>query len=154
MGTNVADKCHNIDRAIEAIGSLGTIVAVSSKYETVPWGFESDNAFINIAMIIDTELNANELLDATQEIERQLGRTRKSSGGKYADRTIDIDIIDYGGLIMNTPRLMLPHPYTHLRKFVLIPLAEIAPQWQHPISYKSIDRLIADCSDRDTPRKL
>ena len=154
LGTNIDNRQQHIADAVEAIGILGTIDCISSLYETKPWGFESNKAFINIALILDTTLCAFDLLNATQEIERQLGRTQKSVDGIYHDRPIDIDIIDFNGQITNYPRLTLPHPLMHKRNFVLYPIAEIAPNWQHPILKKNITSLIRETTDKDIPRML
>lgn len=112
---------------------VGRVSALSSFYETEPWGFESDNLFMNAAARVETELTAEEALAVTQEIEREMGRMAKSSGGVYTDRPIDIDLLMYGSVQMNTPRLVLPHPLMHERLFVMQPLAEIAPDVVHPV---------------------
>ena len=142
LGTNIGNKKENLTRAIEALSlALGPCTAHSSFIETAPWGFDSDNAFLNCAVAFETELTPLELLDTTERIERELGRTIKSAGGIYHDRTIDIDILLYGNVVIDTPRLTIPHPLMHLRDFVLEPLAEIAPEVVHPTTGESISRL-------------
>ena len=142
LGTNIGNRKENLTRAIEALSlALGPCTAQSSFVETAPWGFDSDNPFLNCAVAFETELTPLLLLDTTEKVERELGRTTKSNGGVYHDRVIDIDILLYGSAIVETPRLTIPHPLMHLRDFVLEPLAEIAPHTIHPKTGKSIEQL-------------
>ena len=132
IGTNIGDRQANIANAITALGQIGKVVTVSPIYTSEPWGFESENGFYNIALILETSLSPLDLLYATQQIERDLGRTAKTTTS-YTDRIIDIDIIDYNNQTIDTQTLTLPHKLMHKRNFVLYPLADIAPDWQHPI---------------------
>ena len=142
LGTNIGNKKENLTRAIEALSlALGPCTAQSSFIETAPWGFESENSFLNCAVAFETMLQPEELLDTTERIERELGRTAKSTGGAYHDRVIDIDILLYGNAVIDTPRLTIPHPLMHLRDFVLEPLEQIAPEIVHPTTGKSIREL-------------
>ena len=126
MGTNLGDKRKNITEAIKNIGELvGDVVRQSALYETEPWGFRSDNRFVNAAVCVDTQLSPRRLLEVTQRIEREMGRTLKSDGGEYHDRIIDIDILLYGDLHIDQPDLKIPHPLMHERDFVMTPLNEI-----------------------------
>ena len=144
LGTNIGNRTENLTRAIEALSlALGHYTALSSFMETAPWGFDSDNAFLNCAVAFETELLPEELLNTTERIERELGRTIKSNGGIYHDRTIDIDILLYDSIIVETPRLTIPHPLMHKRDFVLEPLAQIAADTVHPTTGKSIEQLKA-----------
>ena len=144
LGTNIGNRTENLTRAIEALSlALGHYTALSSFMETAPWGFDSDNAFLNCAVAFETELLPEELLDTTERIERELGRTIKSNGGIYHDRIIDIDILLYDSIIVETPRLTIPHPLMHKRDFVLEPLAQIAADTVHPTTGKSIELLKA-----------
>ena len=144
LGTNIGNRKENLTRAIEALSlALGHYTALSSFIETAPWGFDSDNAFLNCAVAFDTELSPFQLLDTTENIERELGRTSKSNGGVYNDRVIDIDILLYGNMTIDTGRLTIPHPLMHMRDFVLEPLAQIAPHTIHPTTGKSIEQLKA-----------
>ena len=132
IGTNIGDRQANIANAITALGQIGKVVTVSPIYTSEPWGFESENGFYNIALILETSLSPLDLLYATQQIERDLGRIAKTTTS-YTDRIIDIDIIDYNNQTIDTQALTLPHKLMHKRNFVLYPLADIAPDWQHPI---------------------
>ena len=144
LGTNIGNRTENLTRAIEALSlALGHYTAVSSYMKTAPWGFDSDNAFLNCAVAIETDLLPEDLLDTTERIERELGRTIKSNGGIYHDRIIDIDILLYDSIIVETPRLTIPHPLMHKRDFVLEPLAQIAADTVHPTTGKSIELLKA-----------
>ena len=132
LGTNLGNKEQNLLTAIAEIGRrIGPIKAQSAFLATEPWGFESENTFLNAAIRIETELSPIALLDETQQIERDMGRTQKSSVNcqlptvNYQDRIIDIDILLYDDLHIDTPRLTIPHPLMQQRDFVLIPLKEI-----------------------------
>lgn len=126
LGTNLGDKRKNIAEVIKNIGELvGDVVRQSALYETEPWGFRSDNRFVNAAVCVDTQLSPRRLLEVTQRIEREMGRTLKSDGGEYHDRIIDIDILLYGDLHIDEPDLKIPHPLMHERDFVMTPLNEI-----------------------------
>jgi len=125
LGTNLGDKQANLNEAIRQIARFATITMQSSIIETAPWGFDSQNTFLNMVIAIETTLSPLQLLDATQQIEREMGRTEKSENGIYHDRIIDIDIITYNKTKMDTPELTLPHPRAHLRDFVLVPLREL-----------------------------
>ena len=133
IGTNLGDRAANLHCAVEQINEqAGHVLACSSFIETEPWGFASDNAFLNAVVEIDTPHTPHELLRITQTIEREMGRTHKSAGGVYSDRIIDIDILLYEDLVINEPGLTIPHPLMWQRKFVYDPLLEIAPhlkQW-------------------------
>jgi 2-amino-4-hydroxy-6-hydroxymethyldihydropteridine diphosphokinase len=132
LGTNLGDKERNLLLAIAEIGRrIGSVTAQSAFLVTEPWGFESPNSFLNAAIKVETELEPLTLLKVTQQIERNMGRTRKStvncqlSTVNYHDRIIDIDILLYDDLHINTPKLTIPHPLMYERDFVLIPLKEI-----------------------------
>ena len=126
LGSNLGDKEENIRKAIELIGlRVGLVARQSSLISTEPWGFESDNQFVNAAVLCLTELSPREVLRATQKIEREMGRSNKSVGGNYSDRIIDIDILLYDELRVDEPDLQIPHPLMLKRDFVMIPLREI-----------------------------
>lgn len=126
LGSNLGDRHATMQSAILLLGKqAGTVDRVSSAIETEPWGFESANKFLNMCIRIITTLSPEQLLATTKDIELQLGRTTKSVNGQYHDRPIDIDILTYDDLHINTPSLTLPHPHMHERDFVMIPLREI-----------------------------
>ncbi len=132
LGTNLGDKEHNLVSAITEIEKrIGPIRAQSAFLATEPWGFESPNTFLNAAIKVETELSPHALLKVTQQIERGMGRTQKSTLNSqlstviYHDRIIDIDILLYDDLHIHTKKLIIPHPHMYERDFVLIPLKEI-----------------------------
>ena len=128
IGTNLGDRAGNLQGAVNLINEqAGHVLACSSFIETDPWGFSSDNAFLNAVVEIDTPHSPHELLRITQEIERLMGRTHKSVNGVYSDRIIDIDILLYDNLTVNDVDLTIPHPLIGQRRFVYEPLLEIAP---------------------------
>lgn len=133
LGTNIGHKRRNMITAAALLAErVGDVLALSDFHETAPWGFASENIFLNAAVKLETALSPLELLYATQQIEVELGRTDKSNG-TYHDRIIDIDILMYDELVLKTPELTLPHPLMHERKFVMDPLMEIAPFVVHPV---------------------
>lgn len=139
LGTNLGDKEANLRTAIYKLQErIGKQVSLSSFYETAPWGFESDHSFLNAAIGLETNLSPIEILHITQEIEKELGRTKKSVNGSYSDRLIDIDILLYDTLVLQTPELTIPHPLMTERDFVMKPLIEIAGNVIHPILKKRI----------------
>ena len=160
IGTNIGDRERNIENAVKALGEVGKVTAISPIYTSEPWGFESENGFYNIALILESVLSPLDLLRETQRIEKELGRTAKTTT-EYADRVIDIDIIDYDNQIIdyrvestdNTSLLTLPHPLMHLRNFVLYPLVDIAPEWVHPILKLTTLELKAKSEDKSIPYK-
>ena len=125
LGTNIGNKRRNMITA-------AALLAERVGDETEPWGFESENFFLNAAVKLKTSFSPLELLRITQRIEKELGRAEKSSG-VYHDRIIDIDILLYEDEVLQIPELTLPHPLMHERKFVMEPLAEIAPFVVHPV---------------------
>ena len=142
LGTNIGNKRGNLVKAAALLAErVGDILALSDIYETEPWGFESLNTFLNAALILETTAEPLELLDATRLIEIELGRIEKSKEMQYEDRIIDIDLLMYEDVIMQTDRLTLPHPLMHKRLFVMDPLVEIAPDVVHPVFHKTISQL-------------
>ncbi|MCD8282517.1 MAG: 2-amino-4-hydroxy-6-hydroxymethyldihydropteridine diphosphokinase [Prevotella sp.] len=126
LGTNLGDRRTNLLRAIDLLDErAGRVLRCSSFVETEPSGFVSEHMFLNACIALDTPLSPRELLCATQEIERLLGRTEKTAGHEYKDRLIDIDILTYGDDTIDIPGLHIPHPRMHERDFVMIPLREI-----------------------------
>lgn len=142
LGTNLGNKEANLRTAIYKLQErIGKQVSLSSFYETAPWGFESDHSFLNAAIGLETSLSPIEILHITQEIEKELGRTKKSVNGSYSDRLIDIDILLYDTLVLQTPELTIPHPLMTERDFVMKPLTEIAENVIHPTLQKTLSEL-------------
>ena len=126
LGSNLGDKQQNIAMAVEKIAELiGHVECQSALHITEPWGFQSDNMFVNAAVKCVTILSPHEVLEKTKDIEWQMGRTTKSVDGTYKDRIIDIDILLYDDMEINDPDLVIPHPLMHQRDFVMKPLNEI-----------------------------
>lgn len=144
LGTNIGNRRRNMITAAALLAErVGDVLALSGFYETEPWGFQSENTFLNAALRLETSLSPLELLKATQQIEVEMGRTQKSNG-TYHDRIIDIDILLYDDLILQRPELTLPHPLMQDRRFVMEPLLEIAPSVVHPVFKKTIVSLIRE----------
>ena len=126
LGSNLGNKRENLNKAIKLMEEqIGVLLRQSAFLETEPWGFQSENSFVNAAICMETELEPLEVLSKTQEIECEMGRTIKSVNREYHDRIIDIDILLYDDLHINTPELTIPHPLMEDRDFVMIPLKEI-----------------------------
>ena len=132
LGSNLGDREHHLMEAIRLIGKrVGQVVRQSSFIETEPWGFDSPNRFLNAVILCETTKPPREVLCLTQQIERDMGRKKKTtldaqcSTPNYADRPIDIDILLYDDLVVDEPDLKIPHPLMHERDFVMIPLKEI-----------------------------
>ncbi len=143
LGTNLGDKEANLNLAVEKLKErIGKIISLSAFHITEPWGFSSANTFLNAACAVETGLSPLDVLSETQSIERELGRLKKSVDGIYSDRLIDIDLLLYDDLILRTPVLTLPHPLMHERRFVMAPLAEIAPKMIHPVLKKTMQELL------------
>lgn len=126
LGSNLGDGPANLDQALLLLSQqVGEVKVVSSYIESEPWGFQSEHRFTNAVCVVDTTLTPLQLLDATQAIERQMGRTHKHAPGQsYTDRIIDIDILTYQGVAMHTEQLTLPHPMIEQRDFVYLPMQE------------------------------
>jgi 2-amino-4-hydroxy-6-hydroxymethyldihydropteridine diphosphokinase len=148
LGSNLGDRVSYLLEAQKLISlNVGEVTMQSPIYETEPWGNREQPKFLNKCLAVQTGLMASELLHQLLSIEQQLGRVRFA---RWTERTIDIDILFLGTEVIKTTDLVLPHPYLHQRRFVLVPLADISPQLIHPVLKKSIAALLADCPDTDT----
>jgi 2-amino-4-hydroxy-6-hydroxymethyldihydropteridine diphosphokinase len=146
LGTNMGNREANLKETVALIeDNIGPILKVSPVFETEPWGFEADNNFLNVAVEVETSHTPPGVLGAILMIEAMLGRIRTET--QYSSRIIDIDILFYDDLIMDEITLKIPHPLLYKRKFVLVPLNEIAPDFIHPVLKKSIGTLLNSCED-------
>ncbi|MDR2802560.1 MAG: 2-amino-4-hydroxy-6-hydroxymethyldihydropteridine diphosphokinase [Prevotellaceae bacterium] len=147
LGSNQGDRVHLLQQARRLLSQYaGKIVQQSALYESEPWGFASPCWFINQVVEVETALPPLQLLSVAQQIEKTLGR-EKPQGARYAARTMDIDILFFGGEIICTSGLIVPHPRLHERRFTLMPLCEIAPEMKHPVLKKTIRTLLQECED-------
>ncbi len=145
LGSNEGDRLGWMQQSIDQINeACGKVVARSQVYETAAWGLEEQPDFLNMAIAVDTDLAPIAILKAVNAIEHNLGRQRTL---KWGQRTLDIDILFYGDHIISLPELTVPHPHMQLRRFALVPLAEIAPKLVHPVLNKTVEELLADCPD-------
>lgn len=134
IGSNIGDRHENISRAVAEIASrLLTEVVQSAPFESEPWGYESENRFINVGVAFDSEKEPQEVQSELHGIEVAMGSAcHRHAEGSYADRIIDIDVIAIDDMEIDTAALTIPHPRMEQREFVLVPMAEIAPEWCHP----------------------
>ena len=155
LGSNLGDKVALLAAARERIGeSCGRVTAASPLYESEPWGFEADSWFVNQALELNTAINPYLLLLMLLNIERDLGRQRNGIKKGYASRHIDIDMLYYDDLVANTDDLILPHPRLQERRFVLLPLCDIAPELVHPVLGLTQRELLERCPDESIVRLL
>ena len=153
LGTNQGNKLQNLQDAIDLIGEkVGAIQKISSVYKTKSWGFEGED-FFNICAKVSTNLNPEKLIQILLEIEEKLGRKRTNSK-EYSSRNIDIDILFFDDEIIFSPDLIVPHPRMLERKFVMVPLTEIAPDFKHPIEKQTILMCLQNCDDKNPIEKL
>lgn len=148
LGSNMGNRLRQLSLAVKAIGQhCGPVVKASSVYETEPWGFDAALSFFNQVISIEPILDATALMECLLEIEQRLGRKRVP-GDAYTSRLIDLDLLYFQKQVIETEKLILPHPRLHLRRFVLVPLTEISPDFNHPVLLKSHKELLSSLSDK------
>lgn len=154
LGANLGDKQAMFARVEEMLEQhIGTIVKKSSYYKSPAWGFESNDSFLNQIIVIETEFSAHDTLLRCQAIESKCGRTRSQNNG-YESRVIDIDILYFNNDIIDSDDLIIPHPLLQQRRFALMPLVEVLPEYVHPILMKSNLQLLEDCIDNSLVEKV
>jgi len=147
LGSNIEPRSQYLNKALELIEQeIGVVKKLSQIYETEPLGFTANQSFLNCVILVDTEYSANTVLNKIFDIEKTLGRKRQSHG--YSSRTIDIDILYFNNEIINLTEIIIPHPRLHLRKFVLQPLVDIAPEYVNPARRVDNQTLLNNCNDK------
>jgi 2-amino-4-hydroxy-6-hydroxymethyldihydropteridine diphosphokinase len=153
IGGNLGNKRANFDKVYTHIqNELGYIILRSSVYETPAWGFDSEDPFWNQVLCIETHLNPSEILEKIKKIDAAFGRKRNSEG--YSSREMDVDILYFDDQTINTENLTIPHPLMHKRLFVLVPLAEIAPRFVHPVLKLISIEMQNSCEDKSEIKKV
>lgn len=148
LGSNQGDRAALLAEACDRIGALcGSVTAMSRLYESEPWGFEAETWFVNQALELTTGINPHRLLLMLLDIERELGRRRSADAMGYASRPIDIDMLYYDDLVVDTANLVLPHPRIRERRFALLPMCDVAPDFVHPLSGLTQRELLERCQD-------
>jgi len=143
IGSNLGERRDNLYRAVAALSEWCEQCVMSEVVESEPWGFESDNAFENVGVMVESDEQPLEMLHRLQKLERKLGsRRHRNAQGGYVDRLVDIDIVAIDERVIDTPELQVPHPRMHLRRFVLQPMAELAPEWVHPMLHATAQQLL------------
>jgi 2-amino-4-hydroxy-6-hydroxymethyldihydropteridine diphosphokinase len=152
LGSNQGDRFASLGRAMELIRKeAGVITASSSVWETEPWGFEANEEFLNMVVVIETAMHPPQLMQLFRSIEGRMGRKR-SGGGKYESRIIDLDILLWEDRVISLPGLEVPHPKLADRRFVLEPLSEVAHGTVHPVTQQTVAEMLRMCDDRSEVR--
>lgn len=145
LGSNLGDRVKNIYDGIQKVADkVGKVISYSPLYESKPWGVVSPNDYINACILVETQTSPEEVMTILHDIEKEMGRVRST---KYNDRTLDIDLLLFDQLIIDTEELKIPHPRMHERLFVLVPANQIVPMFIHPLFQKSIQELLLECTD-------
>ena len=151
LGSNIGQRENYLREAITRLGNAGKVVSISSFFETEPVEFTDQPWFLNCAVSLETNQSPQQLMQTALQIERDMGRVRDQNKGP---RTIDIDILLFGNIVIDSPELTIPHPAMHQRRFVLEPLAEIAPDIEHPVLKKTIRELHEELPAGQVVRKI
>ena len=155
FGSNMGDKEALFAQACLLINNrCGRVVQVSAAYESEPWGFEAEEWFLNRVIVVETEKGPEEVLQQLLDIERELGRIRHPEIQGYTSRTADLDLLYFGHRVINTDTLTVPHPRLHLRRFALVPMCEMAPEWVHPVFGLTQQELLQQCPDECVIREM
>ena len=155
FGSNMGDKEAIFAQACQLINNrCGQVVKISSAYESEPWGFEAEEWFLNRVIVMETELSPMDLLQQLLVIEMELGRVRHPEIQGYSSRTADLDLLYYGSRVIQTEKLTVPHPRLHLRRFALVPLCEVAPDFKHPVFKLTQKELLGQCTDDCIVREM
>ena len=153
LGSNLGNRSGNLHKAcLLIVESIGPVESASSIYETAPWGYDSKNRFLNQCITVWSVLDPCSILERIHLIEMKLGRQGRSID--YIDRLIDIDILFYGDMVLSRPDLQIPHPKIQDRRFSLVPLAEILPDFEHPTFRKKISTLLSECMDKGEVKRI
>ena len=149
LGSNLGDRQLLVSQAWSMMDErCGKIIAKSRLYESEPWGFKSEHWFLNQVVVLDTEMSPDDLMDALLAIEKELGRDRTTPHEGYVSRPMDLDILYWGeDLIVEKQHVIVPHPRLHKRRFTLLPLCDVAPDYVHPILKKTNRQLLDECQD-------
>lgn len=155
FGSNMGDREQIFVQACLFINNrCGCITDLSAAYESEPWGFEAEEWFLNRVIVLETEMSPERLLEELLDIEKELGRVRHPEAEGYCSRTADLDILYYGDRVVQTPTLTIPHPRLHLRRFALVPLCDVMPNFVHPVFQMTQTELLQRCPDESIVREL
>lgn len=149
LGTNMGDRLDNLQAALRSLPTAVTVTDESPVYETPPWGYEDQPAFLNMVVTGETSLEPEALLTYLKQLEAKLGR---ESNFRWGPRLIDLDILFYDDLVLDTPPLVIPHPRLHERAFVLVPLADVAPQFVHPVFQQEVNKFLSEIDTQGIKR--
>lgn len=149
IGSNMGERRDNLYRAVALLAAGTSGCAVSRVVESEPWGFESENRFMNVGVRLVSDESPQDLLERIHDIERRLGSaSHRDEHGGYVDRVVDIDIVAVDDLVIDTPSLQVPHPHLPERDFFLLPMMELAPDWRHPVSGLTASQMLALLSSK------
>ncbi len=155
FGSNMGDKDALFAQACLLINNrCDQVVRASAAYESEPWGFEAEEWFLNRIIVVETDKGPEEVLQQLLDIERELGRVRHPEIQGYTSRTVDLDLLYFGQRVINTDTLTVPHPRLHLRRFALVPMCEVAPEWVHPVFGLTQQELLLQCPDECIVRMM